>query len=39
MMQGSANRKSSHAAAMLLFAFLSAFSAAATAVMPLIMHS
>jgi hypothetical protein len=39
MMQDSAARKMSQAAAMILFAFLSVFSAAATAVVPLLIHA
>jgi hypothetical protein len=38
-MQGSSATKTSQAAMMLMFAFLSAFSAAATAVVPLIVHA
>jgi hypothetical protein len=38
-MQDSAARKSSQAASMLLFVFLSAVSAAVTAVVPLIIHA
>jgi hypothetical protein len=38
-MQESASKKLRHAAMMILFSFLSAFSAAATAVVPLIIHA
>lgn len=38
-MQDSATTKASQAAMMLLFAFLSVFSAAATAIVPLLFHA